>query len=55
MQLFQEWLFRANLIKSSAEISVTDLKDVANDIFKVYVYDGKFMLNEMNDQCYIYI
>lgn len=42
-------------IKSSAEISVTDLKDVANDIFKVYVHDGKFMLDEMNDQCYIYI
>jgi len=41
-------------IKSSAEISVTDLKDVANDIFKVYVHDGKFMLDEMNDQCYIY-
>ena len=42
-------------IKSSAEISVTDLKDVANDIFKAYVHDGKFMLNEMDDQCYIYI
>ena len=42
-------------IESCDEISVTDLKDVANDIFKVYVHDGKFMLNEMNDQCYIYI
>lgn len=42
-------------IKSYAEISVTDLKDVANDIFKVYVHDGKVMLDEMNDQCYIYI
>lgn len=42
-------------IKSLAEISASDLKDVVNDIFTTYVHDGKCMLDEMEDQCYIYI
>ena len=34
-------------IESCDEISVTDLKSVANDIFNTYVHDGKLMLKEM--------
>lgn len=34
-------------IESCDEISVTDLKGVANVIFTTYVHDGKLMLNEM--------